>query len=133
MKTVLCSGGMDPLHIGHLNLLQAAASHGHVVVALNSDDWLRRKKGYCLMSYADRARILMALEVVAEVMPVWDEDETVCDALRRLRPDIYANGGDRTIPNPFEHAVCREMGITELFDVGGGKVRSSSELVGAVR
>ena len=133
MKTVLCSGGMDPLHIGHLNLLQAAATYGRVIVALNSDDWLRRKKDYRVMPFADRARILAALEVVADVRPVWDEDDTVCAALREWLPDIFANGGDRTQADPREHSVCEELGIEELFEVGGAKIRSSSELIGAVR
>ena len=129
MMTVLVSGGFDPLHVGHLELLDAAAARGHVLVALNTDDWLRRKKGYSVMPHADRTRILKALAVVTDVTPVNDADGTVCQTLRNLRPDCFANGGDRTQADPREHAVCEELGIEELFDIGGAKVRSSSQFM----
>lgn len=139
MKTILCSGGFDPLHIGHLDLLDAAAAYGHVIVVLNSDDWLRRKKGYAVMCHADRTRILKALTVVTDVTPVNDADGTVCEALKRIRPDYFANGGDRpagiTVLSPWaakEHALCKEWGIEILVCVGGDKVRSSSQLIGVV-
>lgn len=128
---VLVSGGFDPLHVGHLNLLEAAAEHGDVLVALNSDQWLIRKKGYLVMPYEDRARILLALKVVRTVSPVDDHDGTVCAALAKLRPHVFANGGDRTEANPAEHALCEKLGIKEIFGVGGGKARSSSDLVNA--
>ncbi len=132
MRTVMVSGGFDPLHIGHLDLLDAAAGYGRVVVALNSDDWLYRKKGYSFMPHGDRTRILKALEVVTDVTPLNDADGTVCEALRRIRPAYFANGGDREQAEPREHAVCEELGIEELFGIGGAKVRSSSQLIGAV-
>lgn len=140
MTTVLVSGGFDPLHVGHLNLFDAAASYGQVLVALNTDDWLRRKKGYVVMPHGDRTRILKALTVVTNVMLVDDADGTVCQALRILRPDYYANGGDRPIVNrgslsPWaaqEHAVCKELGIEILLNVGGAKTHSSSEMVARV-
>ncbi len=133
MRLVLCSGGFDPIHVGHLDLLQNRATLGVVVVAVNSDDWLMRKKGYVFMPLADRLRIVRALGVVAGAGAVDDKDDTVCEALRSFRPHIFANGGDRTAADPLEHMVCEELGIEELFNVGGGKVRSSSELVRAVR
>lgn len=129
--TVLVSGGFDSLHVGHLDMIEAAATLGAVVVALNSDAWLVRKKGYRLMSWEDRARLLTALRDVTAVEPVDDADGTVCEALRRIRPRVFANGGDRTEANPAEHATCRECGIVERFGVGGAKIRSSSEIVRA--
>ena len=126
---VLVSGGFDPLHVGHLDYLEAAAELGDVIVALNSDDWLHRKKGYVFMPHADRARILKALSVVKDVTPVNDADGTVSEALIRLRPHYFANGGDRTIGDGREHDICVNLGIHETFDVGGEKTRSSSELV----
>ncbi len=135
MKTILCSGGFDPLHVGHLDLLDGASSYGHVIVVLNSDDWLMRKKGYVFMTWHDRWRILCALRprLVANVLPSHgDKDDTVCEALRRIRPNYFANGGDRVVGDPREHAVCEDLGIEELFNVGGEKIRSSSILVDAV-
>lgn len=126
---VLISGGFDPLHVGHLNLINGARPYGRVVVALNSDAWLVSKKGYAFMSFDDRREILLAIEGVSLVLPVNDADGTVCDALTRLRPDYFANGGDRESADSAEDAVCRKIGIRQLFGVGGGKVRSSSDLV----
>lgn len=129
---VLCSGGFDPLHVGHLDYFEDASNHGELFVALNSDDWLRRKKGYVLMPYEDRVRILKALEIVSMVLPVEDDDGTVCQALEKWRPTHFANGGDRTTADPKEHACCVRLGIRELFRIGGGKSRSSSEIIMAV-
>lgn len=125
----MVSGGFDPLHVGHLDYLQAAKSYGNLIVVLNSDRWLLRKKGYVFMSWGDRARILNSLSAVSLVTEVDDDDDTVCEALRRLRPQYFANGGDRKTPDPREDQVCRELGIEQLFGVGGKKIRSSSELV----
>ena len=126
MKVVLCSGGFDPLHDGHLDYLEDANQYGRVVVALNSDAWLMKKKGRLFMPWSARARLLNALSVVYEVVAVDDEDGTICEALRFMKPDYFANGGDRLVANPDEHAVCQELHIEELFDIGGPKSRSSS-------
>lgn len=133
MSTVLVSGGFDPLHIGHLNLFEGASCYGEVVVAVNSDEWLLRKKGYLVMTWPERARIIRSLRQVWGVVSVPDTDGTVCKALRLVGPSHFANGGDRDGADPREHAVCQELGIVELFGIGGGKARSSSELVRAAR
>ena len=124
---VMVSGGFDPIHEGHLDLLHAASQYGPVCVALNSDAWLVRKKGFAFHTWHTRRRILEAMR--HRVTFVEDADGTVCEAIRRIRPFYFANGGDRTEPNSAEHTVCKELGIVELFNVGGGKVQSSSELV----
>lgn len=126
---VLVSGGFDPLHVGHLRMIHAAAEYGRVVVGLNSDAWLVRKKGFCFMPWAERLEVLEAIRAVVLVLHVDDADGTVCDLLKRLRPHYFANGGDRTIGHPVEHALCVSLGITELFGVGGEKVQSSSALL----
>lgn len=126
---VMVSGGMDPIHVGHIYMIEDASLFGDVVVALNSDAWLIRKKGYCFMPYEERARILMEMRRVHSVVPVDDSDNTVCEALRRIRPNCFANGGDRNSANEKEDEVCRELGIIQLFGIGGGKVQSSSALV----
>lgn len=125
---IVVSGGMDPLHDGHVDMLAAAASIGRVIVILNSDNWLMRKKGRVFMPWDARSKVIMSIKYVYGVAPVKDEDNTVCSALRLIQPAYFANGGDRTIADPREHAVCEELGITQLFGVGGGKIRSSSDL-----
>ena len=126
MKRAMISGGFDPLHVGHIELIEKAAQYGNVIVALNSDEWLYLKKGFVLMNWKDRARILEKIEEVIAVTPMTDSDGTACEALRRLRPDYFVNGGDRTQPHPDEGAVCKELGIKQIF--GGEKIRSSSKI-----
>lgn len=127
---VMVSGGFDPVHIGHIELIHCAATYGQVVVALNSDEWLIRKKGYTFhRSWMDRYRILIALRAVHCVVAVDDADGTVCEALRKVRPNYFANGGDRKWGEPSEVALCQELMIDQLWGVGGEKSGSSSELV----
>lgn len=130
---VLVSGGFDPLHVGHLRMLKAAAEYGRVVVALNSDEWLYRKKTYFFMPFDERREILLGYPFVSLVMAVDDADGTVCDAIERMRPNYFANGGDRITANEKEGALCARLGVHQLFDVGGGKVQSSSALVARIR
>ena len=120
---------MDPLHCGHVALLRAAACMGRVFVALNSDAWLTRKKGKAFMPWEERVIILRELRSVSQVLAVQDDDDTVCEAIERVRPHIFANGGDRVRPNKKEHAICQRLGIKELFNVGGFKIQSSSDLI----
>jgi len=129
MPVVCVSGGFDPAHIGHIRLIKEAAEHGRVIVILNSDEWLERKKGYKFMDWASRAEMLASCRWVDFVVAVDDADGTVCEALRRIRPDYFANGGDRFPDNTPELLVCNELGIKPLFNIGGGKIASSSELV----
>jgi D-beta-D-heptose 7-phosphate kinase/D-beta-D-heptose 1-phosphate adenosyltransferase len=127
--TIMLSGGFDPIHIGHVRMVVAAAEVGTVIVVANSDEWLMRKKGYIFMPWEERAEILKALRGVSEVVSVEDTDGTVCEVLRRLKPDIFGNGGDRNNKNTPEKAVCKELGIKMAWGLGGTKVQSSSELV----
>jgi len=133
-KTVMVSGGFDPIHIGHVRMIMEASKHGDVIVIVNSDDWLYRKKGFVFMEFEQRAEILASIKGVIKVSGVDDCDATVCEAIRRLNPDIFANGGDRKKHNTPEQTVCREMGIEMLWGVGGdNKVNSSSDLVERVK
>lgn len=126
---MLVSGGFDPIHIGHVRLIAAAAVHGRVYVALNSDDWLKRKKGFVFMPWEERREILLGLRYVENVMQVDDYDGSVCKAIRSLRPAFFANGGDRDKPDTREAKMCAALRVKQLFGVGGNKVQSSSELV----
>jgi rfaE bifunctional protein nucleotidyltransferase chain/domain len=110
--TVVATGGcFDLLHAGHVALLRAARALGDcLVVCLNSDDSVRRLKGPSrpLVPAVDRARVLQALEYVDAVM-VFDEDTPV-DVLRRIRPDVWAKGGDYAGTDVPESAVLEEWG-----------------------
>ena len=128
-KRIMVSGGFDPIHKGHVRMILAAAEHGDVVVVANSDDWLMRKKGYVFMPWEERAEIISAIRGVAEVVAVDDSDNTVCEALVRCKPDAFANGGDRKGGNTPEVRICIENNIQLLWNVGGEKIQSSSELV----
>ena len=131
--TVAVSGGFDPVHVGHVRMILEAAEVGDVIVIANSDEWLMRKKGYVFMPWEERAEILASIRGVLKVVPVDDSDGTVCEALRREKPTFFANGGDRKTDNTPEMDVCSELGIGLLWEVGGGKIQSSSELVKNVK
>lgn len=134
-KTVAVSGGFDPVHIGHVRMFEEARKLGdRLVVILNNDNWLRKKKGHAFMPEAERAEIIRAFRVVDEAMLTLHgpepEDMSVCAELRALHPDVFGNGGDRKSDNVPEMAVCNELGIEMVWNVGaGGKVQSSSWLV----
>ena len=128
-RTIIISGGFDPIHVGHIRMIKDAASYGEVTAVVNSDDWLMRKKGYVFMPFEERCEVLQAIREVSDTASVDDADNTVCEALRRLKPAMFGNGGDRTDKNTPEQDVCEELGIHMVFGLGGGKVQSSSELV----
>lgn len=134
-KIVAVSGGFDPIHIGHVRMFEEARRLGdRLVVILNNDNWLKKKKGYVFMDEKERKEILLALRYVDEVYITKHKknptDMSVCDALRVVKPQIFANGGDRTKKNIPEIPVCKEIGCKMVFSVGkGGKVQSSSWLV----
>ena len=129
IPTIAVSGGFDPIHKGHVQMIREAAEYGQVIVILNSDDWLVRKKGYKFMTFEERAFIAGSIKGVSVVMNVNDSDGTVCAALERMKPDYFANGGDRYDTNTPEMKLCEELGIQMLWNIGGGKIQSSSTLV----
>ena len=132
---VAVSGGFDPIHPGHVRMFREARELGDkLVVILNNDNWLQQKKKYNFMGEKERKEVIEALRYVDEVVitkhPKNPEDMSVCEALIRLKPDIFANGGDRKADNIPEYELCRKLGIKMVFNVGeGGKVQSSSSLV----
>lgn len=130
-KKIMVSGGFDPIHIGHVRMILEASRHGSVIVVANSDEWLMRKKGYIFMPWEERAEIISSIRGVEKVETVDDSDNTVCEAISRCKPDIFANGGDRKGDNTPEVALCQELGIELMWNIGGGKIQSSSELVAA--
>jgi len=142
-KIVMVSGGFDPVHIGHVRLFQEAKKLGdELVVYINNDNWLRKKKGYVFMPEYDRKEIIEAFEAVDRVIISSHEENTedmsVCMGLIDIKPHVFANGGDRdekdaNNPNSSlykERQIHKKLGIKMIYNVGhGGKIRSSSELV----
>ena len=134
---IILSGGFDPVHKGHLRMFKEASQLGHhVIVGLNSDDWLTRKKGKPFMGFNERKEILEAFRYVNQVIPFNDDDGTACDLIEKVN-DMYdtdqkiyfANGGDRGKDNVPEVDTCKESGVIMLWGVGGGKIQSSSWLI----
>jgi D-beta-D-heptose 7-phosphate kinase/D-beta-D-heptose 1-phosphate adenosyltransferase len=136
-KVVAVSGGFDPVHIGHVRMFQEAKALGdELVVILNNDNWLRDKKGFPFMSETERKEIIEAIKGVDRVVltdhKIGDTDRSVCRTLQEIKPDVFANGGDRKPDdNPVpEVELCKELGIKMIYNVGtGGKVQSSSWLI----
>ena len=128
-KSIAVSGGFDPLHVGHLRMMQDAAQHGNLTVIINSDEWLLRKKGYVFMPWEERAELIGAYDFVDHVVMAKDDNRTVVASLDELKPDIFANGGDRENVNTPEARFCRENNIEMIWGVGGGKIQSSSTMV----
>lgn len=132
---VAVSGGMDPLHIGHIRLFQEAKKLGdELVVILNNDNWLRAKKDYVFMPEHERKEIIEAIAGVTRVVLTKHKpnpkDMSVCRELEEIKPHIFANGGDRHKNNIPEVATCDQIGCQMVFHVGaGGKVQSSSWLL----
>ena len=140
MKKILVSGGFDPLHIGHIQLFKAAKALGdYLIVLINNDNWLMKKKGFVFMNETERKAVLEALRDVDKVIithhPKDPSDMSVCRELEKLKPDIFANGGDRDKKNANtpssslnpEQALCQKLGIKMVFNVGGQKLQSSSD------
>ena len=130
MKVVAVSGYFDPIHVGHLEYLKMAKSLGDkLVVIINSDYQAGLKKGKSFMPEQDRLEIVQALRCVDEVFLSIDKDKSVCKSLEYLKPDIFANGGDRSLEEIPETAVMKKYNI-EMVDGLGEKIRSSSEITG---
>ena len=128
-KLVAISGGFDPVHVGHVRMIAEAARMGDVIIIANSDAWLMRKKGYVFMNYDERQEILYNFKGVVDVVQASDDDGSVCKTLEKIKPDIFANGGDRKSDNVPEVALCNKLNIELVWNVGGNKIQSSSELV----
>ena len=138
-KIVLVTGGFDPLHIGHIEYFNAAKQLGDkLVVGLNSDEWLSRKKGKPFMQFKERMSIIKHLTMVDEVVSFDDSDNSSCGAIFKLKSTIaynkkiiFANGGDRNKDNIPELETYNDDPQVEFaFGIGGtDKLNSSSELL----
>jgi cytidyltransferase-like protein len=127
---IAVSGYFDPIHVGHLEYLKMAKSLGDIlVVIVNNNHQCVLKKGKFFMDENDRLEIVKAIKYVDEVVLSVDQDKTVCKSLELIRPNIFANGGDRSTDEVPETSVCKKYKI-EMVDGLGEKIRSSSSLTG---
>ena len=127
------------MHVGHLRCLQestliASARSVPLVVIVNGDGFLQRKKGYSFMPEMERAEIIAGVRGVDAVV-LWDDgSQFVTGALEILRPVVFTKGGDRdSAANVPEFDLCEKIGCKVMFGVGGGKIQSSSDLVRSIR
>ena len=133
-KLVLVTGGFDPLHKGHIAYLEAAYRLGNgLVVGLNSDAWLQRKKGKQFMDFEDRKAVLDALWMVDEVIAFDDSDDSARAAIQFCLDNteervVFANGGDRTSGNIPEMDVVSDR-LDFVFGVGGDEKLNSSSWI----
>jgi cytidyltransferase-like protein len=134
-RLVLVTGGFDPLHSGHIAYFKAARKLGDaLIVGLNSDDWLKRKKGTPFMSADERRAVLEELKSVDAVIEFDDEDGTAIDAIKWVLATnrgcqvIFANGGDRTLDNIPEMVIQSER-LEFVFGVGGEDKKNSSSWI----
>jgi cytidyltransferase-like protein len=133
MKIVLVTGGFDPLHSGHIEYFNAAKELGDkLVVGLNSDSWLERKKGRAFMPWNERATIISALHNVDRVINFNDDDNSATDAIRKVKElfenhsIIFANGGDRNAGNIPEMLI---PDVLFKFGIGGANKANSSSWI----
>jgi cytidyltransferase-like protein len=130
MKVVAISGYFDPIHVGHLEYINMAKKLGDkLVVIVNNNYQCELKKGKPFMDEKDRVIIVSNLKNVDEVFLSIDKDKTVCASLEKIKPDIFANGGDRKNYEIPESVICKKYDI-KIIDGLGDKIRSSSDLTG---
>ena len=137
MKIVLVTGGFDPLHSGHIAYFKAAQELGdYLVVGVNSDAWLARKKGRHFMPFEERASIVRELACVDEVIEFDDSNDTAIQAIETVlvwnnyEKIIFANGGDRKRGNvPEEEYYCNEDNVEFVYGIGGEDKKNSSSWI----
>ena len=142
MKLSIVSGGFDPVHVGHLELFERAESMADdLFVIVNSDEFLKRKKGKPFMPFGERMRMVEALKPVHMVVGSIDTDDTVCKTLewitgiykQKYDEIMFCNGGDRVEGGDTpEHNLCLEIGVNPVYGLGD-KIQSSSWLLKSLR
>ena len=137
MKVVIVTGGFDPLHSGHIAYFNAAKDLGdYLVVGVNSDEWLERKKGRSFMPWKERAEIIEALGCVDQVIEFDDSNDSATEAIKYVldfwksgEKIIFANGGDRTEGNILEMLSVSDPRLSFKFGVGGEDKKNSSSWI----
>ena len=137
-NVIIVSGGFDPVHKGHIRMFREAANLGaNVIIGLNSDNWLIRKKGKPFMKWEERKEILEGFKYINQVISFDDSDDTANNLIKKVNElydnqDVqlyFANGGDRGKGNVPEVKICQYLNVVMLWGIGGGKIQSSSWLI----
>ena len=132
---ILVSGGFDPIHSGHIKLINEANKYGDVVVLLNSDEWLKNKKGKAFLPISERKIIMQNIKGVIDVIEFDDSDQTCIDGIKiaksRFKNNLikFANGGDRNNDTTPEKEFCENNNIETLFGIGGTNKSDSSSWI----
>ena len=132
---ILVSGGFDPIHSGHIKLIEDAGTYGEVVVLLNSDKWLKNKKGKAFLPFNERKIIMLAIKKVIDVIEFDDQDKTCVDGIRIALKKYgqknlkFANGGDRNTDTTPEIDFCNKNNVEMLFGIGGSDKSNSSSWI----
>ena len=132
---ILVSGGFDPIHSGHIKLINEANKHGDVIVLLNSDKWLRNKKGKEFLNFYERKIIMSNIKGVINVIEFDDSDKTCIDGIKKAKSLYknniikFANGGDRNNETTPEKEFCDKNDIETLFGIGGNDKSNSSSWI----
>ena len=130
MKKVAISGYFDPIHVGHLEYIRLAKKLGNkLIVIVNNDSQCKIKKGKSFMNENDRLEIIKSIMWVDDAILSVDSDATVCKSLSLIKPNIFANGGNRSLSEIPETAVMEKYNI-KMVDGLGEKIRSSSAITG---
>ena len=135
VNIILVSGGFDPIHSGHIKLINEANKYGDVVVLLNSDEWLKNKKGKAFLPISERKIIMQNIKGVIDVIEFDDSDQTCIDGIKiaksRFKNNLikFANGGDRNNDTTPEKEFCENNNIETLFGIGGTNKSNSSSWI----
>ena len=126
---VAISGHFNPLHIGHIKLIESALEYGdELVVIVANDEQARNKRHNIFMPLGERMEIMKKIDGVSEVFASIDKDSHVCRTLEMVMPDVFCSGCDESHPDAVaEKEVCDRLGIITVYNVGNKKIRSSSE------
>ena len=132
---VLISGGFDPIHSGHIKLIEHSREYGEVVVLLNSDEWLKKKKGKEFLPFRERVIIMKSLKNVIDVLSFNDSNKTCINGIKKAITKYpnhkikFANGGDRNNETTPEIKFCEENNIETLWGIGGTNKSNSSSWI----
>ena len=134
-ELVLISGGFDPVHSGHVNLIKEASKYGDVIVLLKSDAWLKNKKGKEFLPFDEREIIMKSIKNVIDVLSFDDSDKTCLEGIKKAISKYpnhkikFANGGDRNNETTPEKKFCDENNIETLWGIGGSNKSNSSSWI----